>query len=309
MSNNLKAEVGLRGSYLSKTKSFLPSASLNLKYNITSNITLGFNYGRYYQYLYTRKEIRTEDLFSPYSIYFLSSNKNDISNTDQFSFSIENHSPLNFKAEAYYKIRNNLHSSYNEPPRYVNENGYAAGIDVLLKKTTGDLTGWIGYSFSRSIKFGRDYDYYNSYDRTHNFKILLSYQLWKNWKVSAYWTIATGAPYTDVIGRYLGGEDYRDSPYGFDSYGAPLEDGRFFFRPIDDIKDSKRLPLQHRLDIGINGSLFWGKYMLKPYLQILNIYNSPNPFYYKIEVSYDRESKEFYWGLFIVPTLGVTVEF
>ena len=49
--------------------------------------------------------------------------------------------------------------------------------------------------------------------------------------------------------------------------------------------------------------------MLKPYLQILNIYNSHNPYYYKIDVSYARESKEFYWGSFIVPTLGVTVEF
>ncbi len=56
LGDNLKAEIGIRGSYLSKTKSFLPSASLNLKYFISSNLSLGFNYGRYYQYLYTLKK-------------------------------------------------------------------------------------------------------------------------------------------------------------------------------------------------------------------------------------------------------------
>ncbi len=102
-----------------------------------------------------------------------------------------------------------------------------------------------------------------SYDRTHNFKILLSYQLWKNWKVSTYWTITTGALYTDVIGKYLGGEDYRDSPYGFVSSGDPVTDANFLFRPLEDIKNGKRLPWQHRLDIGINGSLSLGQIYVK----------------------------------------------
>src|SRR5690606_3427009 len=113
---------------------------------------LNFNYGRYYQFLYTIKERKNESIYAPFSTYFLPENKDEIGTGDNFSLGIDIKNLVwetEFQADVYYKYRQNLASSYNEEPRYRFEDGYAAGVDMMLKKIEGWITGWIGYSFSR----------------------------------------------------------------------------------------------------------------------------------------------------------------
>ncbi len=50
-------------------------------------------------------------------------------------------------------------------------------MDIILKKDIGDFTGWIGYSLTRSTKKNDVYKYISNYDRTHNFKLLINYQI------------------------------------------------------------------------------------------------------------------------------------
>jgi len=235
----------------------------------------------------------------------LSSSNNNLATSDNFVFGVEKQNifkGVNFEGSGYLKLRNNLASSYNTIEHYKYENGYALGVDLLLTKKEGDFTGWIGYSFSRAVKKNEKYIYFTQYDRTHNFKMLLSYNLSESWQLTSFWTYATGLPFTPIIGRYI-----RTTNLEFDeiipsnviSYG--IKEGR---------KNSKRFKAYNRLDIGITGSFIWGNSLVKPYLQIMNVYNSANQFFIEGNPNSSKlgEYDEFR-GSFIVPTIGLSVEF
>ena len=303
----MESSFSLRGTYSSISKSFNFSPAINLKYDYSKNISLELNYGIYYQYLYTIKERRNESFYTPYSALFLASDKNKILSSQNYDLGI-NIINLPLKTELnidlYYRNRKNLPASYNNEPRYRFENGYAAGLDLMITKKEGTLNGWAAYSFSRSIKFGNEYDYFSSYDRTHNIKILFNFNLSEKWKLSAFWTYASGLPYTKVIGKFEGGTDYKDA-YDFNFYGQKYGG---VWRPIETSKNAQRMEANHRLDIGLVGSFIWGSLLVKPYLQVLNIYNSPNAYFYTYDVEKSDEKID-YWGSFIVPTIGVTIDF
>ncbi|MGE5681153.1 MAG: TonB-dependent receptor [Bacillota bacterium] len=305
LSERLMIKLGLRGSYFTDIKYFIPCPSASIDYTPFSNTLITFSFGRYYQYLYTLKEKRPESIYTPFSVYFLSENNQSTALSYHYSLSLNIRNILwdiDLDAEAYYKDRKNLASSYSEHPRYRFENGYAAGIDFMLKKTRGTITGWAGYSIGKSLKRNELYSYYSNCDRRHTVKILLGYQLSENWKLNAFWTYAAGTPYTGIGGKYLGGIDLRDSrsPYFF-----PFATWRL----VDAAKNNQRLRDHHRLDLGITGSFIWGSFLLSPYLQILNVYCSSNQIILNnnLEDSADESLK--FQNSFIIPTLGVNIEF
>lgn len=310
LQENLFLRLGLRGSCLEKMERFFPSFSAGIDFKPSGRLSLSLNYGRYYQFLYTIKENRPESIYAPFAVYFLSDSKSSTSSSDHYSAGINiTGLPLETEldVEAYYKSRANLASSYNSYPRYRFEKGYAAGADVLLKKEKGTVTGWIGYSLGRSVKNGEEYTYYANYDRRHTVKILLSFQLSEKWKLSAFWTYATGTPYTDITGKYLGGYDERIGIS--DSYLSNWGSG-IVWRPIDGAKNQKRTEDHHRLDLGITGSFIWGRFLVSPYLQVLNAYNNPN--YVVINPNLQEgggDDSVKFQNSFIIPTLGVGIEF
>ncbi|MGE5400176.1 MAG: TonB-dependent receptor [Ignavibacteriales bacterium] len=307
---NFLLRLGLRGSYLGKMDHFFPSFSAGTDYKLSGKLTLSINYGRYYQFLYTIKDNRPESIYAPFAVYFLSDSKNSTSSSDHYSAGINiTGMPLETELdiEAYYKSRANLASSYNDYPRYRFEKGYASGMDLLLKKEKGTLSGWIGYSFGRSVKNGDEYSYYANYDRRHTVKILLNCQLSEKWKLSAFWTYASGTPYTDIIGKYLGGYDERIgiSDSYINSWGSPI-----VWRPIDGPKNQMRTEDHHRLDLGITGSFIWGGFLVSPYLQVLNAYNNPNYVVVSPNLQEGGSSDTVkFQNSFIIPTLGVGIEF
>ena len=200
----------------------------------------------------------------------------------------------------YYNKRKNLFSSYPKKlNHYTFEDGYSTGIEVLLRKKIGNISGWLSYSLSKSAKSNGNFYYPTRIDRTHTIKFLFNLKLSESWFFTSFWTFATGLPYTPIIGKYIGGEDINIKGHSFN-------DEFFDLFPIIGNKNSKRTPAYNRLDIGFSGSLFWGKLLFKPYLQILNVYNSPNPVSYK---ETDRSLENTGRGSTIVPTIGVRVDF
>lgn len=307
--DKLLLRLGFRGSYLKRMDQLFPSASAGIDYHYSNNISFSLNFGRYFQYLYTLKDNRPESIFAPFSVYFLSDSRSNTPASDHYSAGV-NITGLPFGTgldiEAYYKARRNLASSYNDYPRYRFEKGYALGLDILLKKDNGVATGWVGYSYGRSIKENNEFSYYSNYDKRHVVKILLCCQLSEKWKVSAFWTYAGGTPFTDIIGKYPGlydqrkrfGEDFLSS-YG--TYGA-------YWRAIDGPKNQARTGDHHRLDIGLTGSFIWGKCLISPFLQILNAYNNPN--YIVINPNLQEDGNDIkFKNSFIIPTIGVGIEF
>ncbi|HCQ13592.1 TonB-dependent receptor [Flavobacterium sp.] len=113
------------------------------------------------------------------------------------------------------------------------------GLEVLFRKNTGKLSGWIAYTLSRSEQRtpGRtaeesginNGDWYRSaYDKMHNLAVTGSYKLSKKWNFGANFTLQTGQPVTFPNGQY----EYQGITVP--SYGLRNEDN---------------LPLYHHLDI------------------------------------------------------------
>lgn len=292
INKNFSCLVGLRSTYLQKLSKFLFSPSANLIYRVNNDIKINFSYRKYFQYFYTIKD-QSNVMLDPYSVYFLQKSPNDIAKSDNFSIGINIsnfYKNIRLELEGYYKNRKNLASSYSGTLNpYKFENGNAVGMDILLKKDEGKLSGWFSYSYLRSLKDNGSYFYFTRYDRTHSIKIVLNYSISEHWYFTSFWIYGTGLPYTPRVGKFIAAGSYPN---------------HFLLMNINGKKNSVRTDNYHRLDIGFSGSFIWKTFFVKPYFQILNVYNSPNPIYEG--KGYNAQTKR---ASFIVPTIGLSIEF
>lgn len=97
--------------------------------------------------------------------------------------------------------------------------GRAYGVEAMIKKTTGKLTGWASYSYSRTrykemgnsgaqaIAGG---NWYNApYDKPHEFKLAANWAMTHRFSLSANVDYSTGRPVTVPVGKYNFGGTYR----------------------------------------------------------------------------------------------------
>lgn len=95
----------------------------------------------------------------------------------------------------------------------LNGEARAYGLELMLKKNTGKLTGWLSYTLSRAEQRtpGRNADepginngewYRANYDKTHNLSLTAAYQLSKKWSFGGIFTYQTGKAATYPIGKY-----------------------------------------------------------------------------------------------------------
>lgn len=135
---------------------------------------------------------------------------------------------IDFSAEIYYKRTTN-HLDY-KPGAKLSMNEHLSddlvpvysrsyGIELMAKKTTGKLTGWLSYSYSKAkfkemydrgnetINFG---DWYNApYDKPHEVKLVSNIALTHRYSFSVNLDYSTGRPVTVPIGSYLYGGVWR----------------------------------------------------------------------------------------------------
>lgn len=113
------------------------------------------------------------------------------------------------------------------------------GLEVLLRKNTGKLSGWISYTLSKSQQKtgGRNTNetginngewYSSGYDKLHNLSVTSSYNFNKKWVFGANFVLQTGQPVTYPNGQY----EYEG--ISIPSYGA---------------RNADRLPAYHHLDL------------------------------------------------------------
>ena len=97
--------------------------------------------------------------------------------------------------------------------------GKAYGIEFMAKKTSGKLTGWLSYTYSRSLL--REMEdrgvetinggaWYNApHDKPHEVKLVGNYKFTHRYSLSVNVDYATGRPVTLPIGTYWYGGGYR----------------------------------------------------------------------------------------------------
>jgi hypothetical protein len=120
-----------------------------------------------------------------------------------------------FSGEAYYKTMQNQIDYRNAANTFGNDNvesellfgsGRAYGLEMMMRKKTGRLTGWLGYTLSKVEKKFDDIDngkYFNArQDRTHDISVVAMYDLNKRWSFSATWVYNTGNAVTFPSGKY-----------------------------------------------------------------------------------------------------------
>ena len=132
---------------------------------------------------------------------------------------------IDFSVEGYWKRMQNCLDYKPGATLTMNENladdllpvyGNAYGVEIMAKKTTGSLTGWISYSYSRSQykeMYDRGYEtlsngnWYNTpYDKPHEFKLVANWAITHRFSLSANVDYSTGRPVTIPVGKYrLGG--------------------------------------------------------------------------------------------------------
>ncbi|NLU95324.1 TonB-dependent receptor [Chitinophaga sp. Ak27] len=95
----------------------------------------------------------------------------------------------------------------------LNGEARAYGLEVMLKKNTGRMTGWLSYTLSKAEQRtpGRNAAepginngqwYRANYDKTHNLSLTAAYQLTKKWSFGGIFTYQTGKAATYPIGKY-----------------------------------------------------------------------------------------------------------
>jgi len=84
--------------------------------------------------------------------------------------------------------------------------GRAYGLELLVKKKVGKISGWVGYTLSRTekqidgINNGKWYD--AKQDRTHDVSVVVMYEASPRWSFSAAWVYYTGNAVSFPSGKY-----------------------------------------------------------------------------------------------------------
>ena len=187
--------------------------------------------------------------------------------------------------ELYYK---DLKNQIDYADSYVNDlatevedefvfgEGRAYGAEFFLKKSTGRLNGWIGYTLSRTERSFPDIEdgrwFPAVYDKTHDLAIVASYTLSKKWDMGATFIYGSGKYFTPINGFYFIEQQLNT-----------------FYGP----RNSARLDAYHRFDLSFtytrrpeSKKAFKGSWTFSVY----NGYNRKNPFFINYTTETDFES-------------------
>jgi len=158
---------------------------------------------------------------------------------------------------------------------------WSYGVEFMLRKTEGKLTGWVGYTYSRAFKqtegVNNGNTYPASYDSPHNICSNISYETKRRWAYSANWIYYTGSAISTPISFYY-----------YNGYSVPIYGD----------KNNDRLPNYHRLDLSITFKLSKPErhYQHSIIFTLYNAYARNNP----IVVNFNKIMTDN--GKFVVPT-------
>ncbi len=121
-----------------------------------------------------------------------------------------------FSAEVYYRAMQNQIDLRNGADIFANEHlegellfgeGRAYGLELLLRRTYGQFSGWLAYTLSRTERKIEGINNNNWYparqDITNDVSVVAMYDLNKKWSFSATWVYNTGYAVTFPSGKYL----------------------------------------------------------------------------------------------------------
>lgn len=274
ITGRLKADIGVNYSGFIVKKKYYQSVEprLSARFLITENLSMKAAVTRMTQFVHL---LTNSTIGLPTDLWLPATDTIQPQRCWQgaLGFAYNLHNKWDFSVEGFYKDMKGL-IEYKEGASFLTFSndweskiemgrGWSYGVELLARKTTGKITGWIGYTLSWSwrkfdnLNFGEKFPY--KYDRRHDIAIALIYNKNENFDFGMTWVFGTGNAVTLAHGRYYG------------IYGNEVEEyGN---------RNSYRTPAYHRLDFNFNfkkqnklGERIWS-------LGVYNAYCRQNPFY------------------------------
>lgn len=262
---------------------FEPRINANYIYSKTASIKIG--YARNVQNVHLISNTTGDN---PTDIWLPSSQTVKPEIADQFSigwFKNLKDNKFELSVETYYKNMQNQIDYRDGANTQANDHlegellfgkGRAYGIEFFAKKTSGKLTGWIGYTLSKTEKQIEGINlnkWYNAkQDRTHDLSIVGIYELTKKLTVSSTFIFYTGNAVTLPSGKY-----YLNNQVQW----------------LYTERNGGRMPNYHRMDLAVT----WirkqtDKYESSWNFSIFNLYARENAYSLSFRESADKKSTE-----------------
>ena len=279
--NALTVIPGLRVSKYSINDEVYTEPRLSISYELNDTTQLRAAFGDYHQFALSVARQSIEE--GPRNFWTLADGETvPVSKSSHFILGTTHYvGNYNFNIELFHKEYEGL-SEFTQQTRPIrNEDGTgltlileqefhtgsgtASGVELFLQKNIGDLTGWVGYTFSEVIydfPTVSDTTYFADQDATNEFKTVLMYR-WGNWDIASTFIYATGRPYTEVLGVVE------------DTFPPTYEVGA---------KNDLRYDDYHRLDLSFTYNFSRRGLDGQAGLSIFNLYDRKNQWYTEYEI-------------------------
>lgn len=194
---------------------------ISFRYMLTASSSVKLAYNRTNQFMHL---VSNTVSMNPLDYWLASGKQVKPQQGDQFSMGYFKNSEDNeyeLSAEVYYKSIQNtidyIEGAKIEFNNYIESNliqglGRSYGIEVMLKKNTGKLNGWLSYTYSRSLKqfnstnevatINNGNFYPANTDKPNDFSAVLSYAVGGRVVFSANFVYSTGRPITLPISKF-----------------------------------------------------------------------------------------------------------
>ena len=277
-SPKLDINAGYRISYYNELQGFYRSPRFALSYKAKPNLSVEASLGRHHQFVH---RITGENTTRGTGRMWIISNNlipcvSSMNYHAGINWAIPNYS---MSVDGYYRslidlfeLENSfipasalMNSSVTENNAVKPGSGTAQGLEILFRKKTGPLTGWVSYHLNKTIYNFPDLNdktpFLAGHDKTHELKSVVMTRI-KNWDLTVNWVFASGRVFTDISNMYV------NSGY-----------------IISTSKDHniKRLEPIHHLDISISKILNIYTTTVHTGVSIYNLYN-------KLNVSHKRDN-------------------
>ncbi len=337
--------TGLRMHYFNSKKDYYnPSPRFAVKYRASDTINLKLAAGRYHQYLHRITRPFFADIWTTSNEFQRQSDATHMI----LGFEKEIGEFYSLEIETYYKDYHNLYSldqnlgakvtpTYyeNDEPVYATTEGlfnkgkgYSRGLELLLRKNSGAITGWFGYSLAATkytiaeINQGKEFAPRHDRSSTVNFVTNIDVKnAWRNFRghnhkrdkgrytLGINLVYSSGQPITTPSSVYI--TNTMPDIIGTAGFGGDSRFSAFALYPTSINK--YRLPAYSRLDISLTYFRRYKGWSMAPYLQIFNAGNRKNVWF----IQYNDESTEDSIVqnvdetnmLPLLPTIGIKFEF
>ena len=283
---------------------------LAMKFDLRSGGSIRLSYQRIHQFM---NQISNTSVISPADFWKSADAHIKPLISDQFAiglFKTPKKGLFETSVEVYYKKLQNLLEykngavllmNHHIEADLMNANGYSYGLELYARKAVGRLTGWVSYTYSRTLRktdnnFPEEVinakKYYPSvYDKPHDLSTVMNYHISRRWRFSGNFVISSGRPITLPEQKYM--LDGKQVVYFSD-------------------RNKYRMPPYHRADVSITldenlrrKRMWKGSWTFSVY----NLYGRKNPYsvFYRKDPTIQSSTTKYPYAIYKLSVIGVPV--